>query len=321
MFKRMLQAVGIGGPSVDTVLHEGPCSPGGRVAGEVRIGGASGPTQIQRIDLVLVAQVETADDQQGTMEFQRLTVAGEFGLEAEQYTNIPFELPLPWETPITALGGQPLPGMRVGVRTEVAVAKAVDTGDMDPLHVEPLPSQQAVLQALFASGAQLKSADVEHGRIEGIAQEFPFYQEIEFFAPPQYTGRINEVELTFVARPDSVDVVLEADRRGGLFRSGGDVLGRIHRSHEEALETDWHAEIANWLEAVAQSGGFFGGPGVPGGHGGHKSEHEHSGGSGVGGMVAAGAAGVAAGVVGGMMLDEVFEGDEEDEEDDGGDEE
>ncbi|NHD16429.1 MULTISPECIES: sporulation protein [unclassified Actinopolyspora] len=309
MFKRMLQAVGIGGPSVDTVLREGPCQPGESVSGEVRIGGASGSTRIQRIDLVLIAQVETADDQQGALEFRRVTVAEDFQLEAEQHTNIPFEIPLPWETPITALRGQALPGMRVGVRTEVAVARAVDTGDMDPLHVEPLPCQLPAIEALFGMGAQLKSADVEHGTISGVAQEFPFYQELEFFAPPEFSGRINEIELTFVTRADSVDVVLEADRRGGLFTSGGDALGRIHRSHEEAVHTDWTSEIRSWLEAVAQSaGGFFGG-----GHDSHgKHEHSgHSGGPGVGGMVAAGAAGVAAGAVGGMMLDEAFEGEEE----------
>ncbi|SDP78820.1 sporulation-control protein [Actinopolyspora xinjiangensis] len=314
MFKRMLQAVGIGGPSVDTVLHEGACQPGGEVTGEVRIGGASGPADIQRIDLILVAEVETSDDQKGALEFQRTTVAESFQLEAEQYSTIPFRLALPWETPITALRGQPLHGMRLGVRTEVAVAKAVDTGDMDPLHVEPLPSQQPVIEALLNMGAPLKSADVEHGVLQGVAQQFPFYQEIEFFAPPRFAGGVNEVELTFVARPDSLDVVLEADKRGGLFTPGGDVLGRIHRGHEEALHTDWNAEIQNWLEAVSQSsGGFFGG-----GHGHHGHGSGHSG-SGLGGAVAGGVAGAAAGVLGGMMLGEVLEGDEgeEDEGDEG----
>ncbi|WP_092926203.1 sporulation protein [Actinopolyspora alba] len=313
MFKRMLQAVGIGGPSVDTVLHEEACQPGGQVSGEVRIGGASGTAEIQRIDLILVAEVETSDDQKGALEFQRHTVSGEFTLEAEQYSTIPFELPLPWELPITALRGQPLHGMRLGVRTEVAVAKAVDTGDMDPLHVEPLPSQQPVIEALLNMGAPLKSADVEHGVLHGIAQQYPFYQEIEFFAPPQFAGGINEVELTFVARPDSLDVVLEADKRGGLFTSGGDALGRIHRSHEEALHTDWTSEIQNWLQAVSQSsGGFFGG-----GHGHHGHDSGHSG-SGLGGAVAGGVAGAAAGVLGGMMLGEMLEGEEEGEEEEEG---
>ncbi|GAB3546290.1 sporulation-control protein [Actinopolyspora lacussalsi] len=313
MFKRMLQAVGIGGPSVDTVLQGEACQPGGQVAGEVRIGGASGTAEIQRIDLILVAEVETSDDRKGAMEFQRHTVSGEFTLEAEQYSTIPFELPLPWELPITALRGQPLHGMRLGVRTEVAVAKAVDTGDMDPLHVEPLPSQQPVIEALLNMGAPLKSADVEHGALHGIAQQYPFYQEIEFFAPPQFAGGINEIELTFVARPDSLDVVLEADKRGGLFTSGGDVLGRIHRSHEEALHTDWTSEIQNWLQAVSRSsGGFFGG-----GHGHHGHGSKHSG-SGLGGAVAGGVAGAAAGVLGGMMLGEMLEGEDEEGEDEEG---
>ncbi|GHH43938.1 hypothetical protein GCM10017774_42470 [Lentzea cavernae] len=67
---------------------------------------------------------------------------------AGELLAIPFQLPLPWETPITAVGGQPLPRMTVGVRAELVIAGAPDKGDLDPILVGPLPSQDAVLTAV-----------------------------------------------------------------------------------------------------------------------------------------------------------------------------
>ncbi|MDR7302278.1 sporulation protein [Haloactinomyces albus] len=305
MFKRMLQAVGIGGPSVDTIVSDEASGPGGHLTGEVRVGGASGAADIQKIVLSLAAEVETGDEEKRGMEFQQLVVAEDFRLEAEEHRTIPFTIPLPWETPITTVHGQPLRGMRLGVSTQVAVAKAVDTSDMDPIRIEPLASQQPVIDALLAMGSHIKNADIEHGHIRGVHQEFPFYQEIAFSPPPQFADRVGEIELTFVAWPEGLDVVLEADKRGGLFTPGGDAIGRIHRSHEEALTTDWGAEITRWLEAVVEHGG---GRTVHGHHGMHGHE-EHSG-PGMGGMLAAGAGGLAAGAVGGMVLGEMLEGEE-----------
>ncbi|MDI5979868.1 sporulation protein [Amycolatopsis magusensis] len=39
VFKKMLQKMGVGGPSVDTVLHEPRGRPGASLAGEVRLAG------------------------------------------------------------------------------------------------------------------------------------------------------------------------------------------------------------------------------------------------------------------------------------------
>lgn len=313
MFKKMLRALGVGGPTVDTVLGEGACVPGSGLSGEVRIGGANGETEIQHITLILVIGVENehGDDGAHAVEIQRVMISEPFVLAEGEHRAVPFTLELPWEMPVTVVNGQPLPGAGVGLRTEVAVAKAVDKGDADPVWIQPLESQQRVIDAFFALGCQLRNADVEHGQIYGVHQQFPFYQEIEFFPPAQYAGRIGEIELTFIARPDDLDIVLEADKRGGLFQQGHEAFGRFHRSHEAALTTDWVAEITAWLEAVAERG-------AAAGHVFHEHGHEHGhSGPGMGGMLAAGAAGVAAGVVGGMVVGEVidevgdfFEGDE-----------
>jgi sporulation-control protein len=209
--------------------------------------------------------------------------------------------------------------MAMGVRTELEVAGAVDSGDLDPVSVLPLPSQQRILDAFSALGFGFKSADVEEGHIAGVHQELPFYQEIEFYAPPQYGGHVNEVELTFVTDPHGLVVILEADRRGNMFSEGEDVFGRFHVTHEEAVHTVWEHELERWLGAVA---GHHGGHGsahhAPHDAYGHHAAHhgEHSGGHGPGwGGVAAGAAGgVAAGFVAGAVVNEMLDDDDESDE-------
>ncbi|AUI63940.1 SpoOM family protein [Amycolatopsis sp. BJA-103] len=311
MFKRMLSAFGVGGPSVDTVLDSPHAVPGEVITGQVRIQGGSSDAQIEEILLSLVTRVEVEHgdhERAGTAEFLRVSAGRKVKVTAGQLTTVPFQIALPWETPVSAVGGRELPGMVVGVRTELVIAGAPDKGDLDPLLVGPLESQDRVLEAFGELGFSFRSADVEAGRLHGVRQELGFFQEIEFFPPSRYAGRVSQVELTFVASPSELVVILEADKRGGMFRSGGDTFGRFHVSHEEALRTDWAAAIDGWLAKVAESGGGHAMFGGHQGHHGHDHDYDHHGGHGRRGMGMGGVvAGAAAGVVGGMILGEVME--------------
>ncbi|MEU9689416.1 sporulation protein [Amycolatopsis japonica] len=323
MFKRMLSAFGVGGPSVDTVLDSPHALPGEVITGQVRIQGGSSDAQIEEILLSLVTRVEVEHgdhERAGTAEFLRVSAGRKVRVTAGQLTTVPFQIALPWETPISAVGGRELPGMVVGVRTELVIAGAPDKGDLDPVLVGPLESQDRVLEAFGELGFSFRSADVEAGRLHGVRQELGFFQEIEFFPPSRYAGRVGQVELTFVASPDDLVVVLEADKRGGMFRSGGDSFGRFHVSHEEALRTDWAAAIDGWLAKVAESGGghaMFGGHQEHYGHDydhhGHQGHHGHHGrrGPGMGGVVAGAAAGVVGGMILGEVMEDVFDGGDE----------
>ncbi|GAA2864336.1 hypothetical protein GCM10010517_23530 [Streptosporangium fragile] len=257
IFKRMLGALGVGAPSVDTILAARRVRPGGPLRGEVMIKGGDYDADIEYVALGLVARVETehsGGEHVGFTEFLRSEVSGPFRLRKGEGMSIPFDFPLPWELPITVLQGRHLSGMAMGVRTELAIAAAVDKSDLDSLEVEPLDSQEAVLRAFSQLGFRFRSADLERGYIRNSRQELPFYQEIEFYAPPAYSGRISEVELTFVTTPDGLDIVLEADRRADYRRPSKDVYGRFKASHKEALQQDWAAQINKWLASVA--GGY-----------------------------------------------------------------
>ncbi|MFJ8751953.1 sporulation protein [Streptomyces sp. NPDC102441] len=329
VFKRLLGSLGLGGPTVDTVLDTGAVLPGENLTGQVHLSGGSGDFDIEQISLELVARVEAEHEDgesEGTLAFDRFTVAGGFCLAEGEQRSVPFSVTLPWETPVTELHGQPL-GVVLGLRTELAVAGAKDKGDLDPLVVHPLPAQEAILEALGQLGFGFRGADLEYGRIGGTGQQLPFYQEIELSPPAQYAHAMSEIEVSFLAHPGGMEVVLEADKRGGFFSGGHDALTRFTVSHHAVEQHDWNVEVDGWVRRLVEDrsshghGDVYGGSAHKDDHHGHGEHHHDSGhrhGTGMGTVVAAGAAGLAVGVVGGMVAAEVvdevgdfFEGDDE----------
>ncbi|MDQ8701832.1 sporulation protein [Streptomyces sp. LHD-70] len=251
-FKKLLASMGAGGASVETVLTEVNAVPGGVVQGEVRIQGGSVDQEIEGLSVGLQARVEVEGGDQETkqdIEFTRQQLGGSFQLQAEQVYSVPFGLEIPWETPVTMIDGTALRGMNIGVTTELEIARAVDSGDLDPINVHPLPAQQAILDAFIQLGFRFKSADMERGRIRGTRQKLPFYQEIEFLPPQQYRG-INQVELSFVADDREMDVVLEMDKKPGLFTSGSDSYRAFKVGLADFQGTDWAAYLNQWLSEV-----------------------------------------------------------------------
>ncbi|CAM5460788.1 hypothetical protein SHIRM173S_13090 [Streptomyces hirsutus] len=161
VFKRLLGSLGVGGPTVDTVLDPGAPRPGAALTGQVHLKGGDADFDIEHITLELVARVEAEHEEgesEGVVAFERFTVGGGFRLGAGEPRSVPFTVALPWETPVTDLHGQDL-GIVLGVRTELAVAGARDKGDLDRLSVGPLPVQEAILAAFGALGFGFRSAD------------------------------------------------------------------------------------------------------------------------------------------------------------------
>ncbi|MEU1814474.1 sporulation protein [Streptomyces roseifaciens] len=251
-FKKLLASLGAGGASVETVLFEENVVPGGIVQGEVRIQGGSVAQEIQGLSIGLQARVEVEGDDseyKQDVEFTRMQLGGAFEVQAGAVHSVPFGLEIPWETPVTTFLGRHLTGMDIGVTTHLAIARAVDSGDLDPVNVHPLPAQQAILDAFGQLGFAFKGADLERGQIRGTRQQLPFYQEIEFRAPSQYRG-LNEVELSFVADDREMDVVLEMDKKPGLFSEGSDTYRSFTVDLHAYGQTDWAAYLNQWLAEV-----------------------------------------------------------------------
>jgi sporulation-control protein len=255
VFKRMLSAFGGGGLSVDTVLDDpSPASPGEVITGRVSVQGGTEEAVVDQVVLSLATQVVVHRNNREVLagaEFGRQVVRREVRVPAGEHVDVPFELALPWETPITAVGDAILPGMTVGLQTELVIRDARDKGDLDTVLVRPLPSQDRVLDAFGQLGSTFRSANAEEGKVPGVPQRLPFYQDIEFLPPPHLARRIKQVALTFVTDPRDLWVVLEVDKRSGMFRPSGKPLGYFPVSHEEAGTTDWTTLLGQWLQDTA----------------------------------------------------------------------
>lgn len=252
-FKKLLASMGAGGASVETELSESNVVPGGVVQGEVRVQGGSVSQRIQGLSVGLQARVESeghdGEEIKQNIEFTKQQIGGAFEVQPGAVHVVQFGLEIPWETPVTAIDGQQLRGMNIGVVTELDIARALDSGDLDPVNVHPLPAQQAILDAFIHLGFRFKSADMERGHVRGTRQRLPFYQEIEFHAPQQYRG-LNQVELTFVADDREMDVVLEMDKKPGLFSEGSDSFRAFTVGLGDFQGTDWPGYLNQWLAEV-----------------------------------------------------------------------
>ncbi|MEV0385579.1 sporulation protein [Nonomuraea sp. NPDC050643] len=253
-FKRMCDAFGAGAPSAATSLVVSRTQPGGTLSGEIRLKGGEVDAEIDHIGLCLVAPLWPArgvGDPGGGEEFSRTRISGPVPLCQGDERAIQFQVAVPWETPISEIGGRHLTGMALGVRTEVATATAVDKGDLHQVAVRPVPSQLLVLRAFARLGFPFKCAVLHAGRLNGGHQELPFHQKIEFYPSSRHTGAVHEVGLAFVSSSSGLEVTLEVGRPGG--RRFPDE--RFEMSHEEALHTDWPSVIDRWLAGLLHHGG------------------------------------------------------------------
>ncbi|GAA3668609.1 sporulation protein [Nonomuraea antimicrobica] len=246
VFKRLRDAFGAGAPSIVVILNTPRTQPGGMLSGEARLKGGEFDAALDRIGLGLITFPGPALTE--GEEFAQTRISGPLVVRQGEERAFEFQVAVPWETPISEIGGRHLPGMALGVRAEVATTTVVDQADPDLVAVRPLPSQSRVLQAFARLGFPFKAAALQTGGPDSGHRELPFHQKIEFFPPSHHTGIVHGIELAFVPSFDGLDVVLEADQLGGRLSSGAQ---RFRLTHEEALRTDWPSVIDRWLAGLA----------------------------------------------------------------------
>ncbi|WP_131742082.1 sporulation protein [Actinomadura roseirufa] len=248
-YGQMAGGYGAGGPSVDTILSEPNCRPGGVVAGKVHLRGGGVPVEVRHVTLALMPRMQDGHGgETAGPEVYRGALTRGFRLEAGQQRDMAFSIPLPYELPFTTVLGHELPGFTIGMCTEVDVAGLPDPGDVDPISVEPLESQQWVLAAIARLGFQITNVTFESSKLRGVAQQLPFHQEIHLVPPASHQGRLGKVGLSFVASPHTMAFVLRAEDRS---TPSDESFGVFKVGHGEAAETDWNGKILQWLEAAA----------------------------------------------------------------------
>ncbi|MFF5226221.1 sporulation protein [Dactylosporangium sp. NPDC000521] len=200
-------------------LDERGVRPGTMAAGQVHLGGAREGLAVDGVAVTLMTVVSGVE-----VDFLRCEVSAGFTLAAGRSRAIPFEQPLPWETPFTHFAGEHLPAVSVRLRTTVTVAgKPVDVG-VTPVMVHPTGGQWLVLDALRRRGWTFPRCEVRQGTVPGVRQSDPFLQWFECEAPD--AG--GPLRLTFVANPVGVDVLIVGaggDRRFAVRHADEDMMG------------------------------------------------------------------------------------------------
>jgi sporulation-control protein len=258
VFKKMLASMGAGGGSVETTLKTPSAYPGGVVEGIIDIKGGSVDQMIDYVAVGLVARVEieSGDSEYDSyVKFHEHRLTGSFKLDDGAAHQLPFQLQIPWETPVNVIGGMTLPKCFIGVRTELEIQRSVDKTDVDPLAVYALPAHEKLLAAFSDIGFRFKGADMEKGRVTGGS--LPFYQEIEFYPPPQFAHNVNELEVTFVTRATEMDVILEIDKRGGFVSSGHDQISKFTVPFAQVDTFDWSGNLNHYIGQLTQRRGLF----------------------------------------------------------------
>lgn len=261
MFKKLKGALGGSGVSVDAILHSPDVQPGGVIQGHVEMKGGQKDVKINHLTLGLEVRVEVEyEDSQGqdrettgTERFGQVKVAQDFSLAAGASESMQFQLPVPIQCPINVVGHVEMHKVKVGVRTELDVARAIDKGDLDPLRVHPFPAQQRILDAFANIGFQYHSSDCERGRMPG--SDYNFYQEIEFHPPEHFRRSLKELEVTFLARTNAMEIVMELSKKGIL--TARDQENRITVDYQSFGTTDWETRLSEHLTGLLQKRGLF----------------------------------------------------------------
>lgn len=270
MFQKVMASLGQGGATVDALILDRNVRPGGTLHGEVLLVGGQVDQEVESLAVTVLARVErTGHGSDGApevvdMPFQNVQLSGRELVRAGAQIKVPFEVQLPWETPVTTVFGKYLTGMAVGLQTNLNLSRTVvDPQDVDAIPIEPLPAQHRILDAMSRIGFQFRSANLAQNRLDGADQQLPFFQEINF-APPQNFARIfNEVAVTFLARPRDVQVVLDVNKRvrvqkgGGLGGRGQSMLGMFVVEYAALGRTNWEQQIEGWLNEVAKPRSIF----------------------------------------------------------------
>ncbi|AXE29867.1 sporulation control protein Spo0M [Chromobacterium phragmitis] len=240
MLKSLFAAAGIGGATVDTRLINPRLRPGEILRGEVVVKGGSVDQDISKIELLLLTETECEREGRETREtawLAGLPISGPCRIPAGCEWRLPFQLPLPAETPVNhhpALRDEP----PVWIHTDLALGMARDAADNDRLQVQPTPQMEAILRAFSRLGWELHRADVEAGTVRAgeAASTLGCYQEFEL-RPRDAGWNWNEIELTFI--PDgygAIHVLIEID-------AGDDDHYLSLRMEPDWEDADWTAEL------------------------------------------------------------------------------
>lgn len=216
--KKMLSSVGIGSAKVDTVLDHNEFVPGEVMSGVVQLKGGSIAQSIDEIYFSIHCNYEgeyrSGDGE--TKSTTKVAVLDKFclgesiSLSPGEVMEIPIELELPYDTPLTYGKTQ------VWVQTGLDIKNAIDPSDRDYVSIVPDHLSHALFSSLRELGLDMVDAECEE--VRSYSNRLPFIQEFEFKARSgPFYRRIDEIEIICFPDGNHLEVLMEVDRKARGF--------------------------------------------------------------------------------------------------------
>jgi len=242
------------GPTAEIVLATPVVRPGEELRGCVRVQGCAKEVLIGRVGVGAGVSGPQEPRYEGTDQkvdswgfgVGHVYVGQDVWLPANQPLDIPFTLTLPWTTPFTAVGDAVLP-ITAGLGTELMVHDARDPSTYHPVVIQPLPSQNRVLDAFAQLGTAFFTGDKLRAPVAGVPDLVPMLE----FTPPLRYPQFIEVGVGFVADPWHLRVILTAKKYRSWLQPDSVVIGDFYMRHEAVWQVDWAAAIEHCLAAHA----------------------------------------------------------------------
>lgn len=246
LVNKMLASFGVGAARVDAQLESAQVVPGGTVRGKIVITGGKVEQSIDEIYVFLMTQyIKEVDDNKVRQNYQlgSFKITEQVKIDPGEVEEIPFSFELPIDTPIS-LGQAP-----VWIKTGLDIKNAVDPVDQDFLQVQPTLETGNVLKALDELGFVLRKSNCVHAP-RWMRGKYPFVQEFEFIPRGKFRGDLDELEVMFSMKGDSLEVMLEIDKRGkglfGFLEEAMDIDEKIVRFR--VVSSDSPSAIASTIE-------------------------------------------------------------------------
>lgn len=237
VFRYLLSVLGTGCPKVDTVLDDPHRRPGELLQGRLELTGGELDWEVAEVAHVLVARFGDGEE----TEFARVPLVGAMTLDAERRMVVPFAYQVPWSAPVTRLGGADLAGVGLGLRTDVVIDDALDEGDLDPVHVHPLPLHERLLEGMERAGFERRGASAARGGLPGARGRARFHQAL------RYTGGDVDVDLLLSTAEEGVAVAFAAPGKLAEYAAGRAEPRWFLAGHEDADREDWSRRVREWV--------------------------------------------------------------------------
>lgn len=218
--------------AVETTVQATQAHPGETLCGTVLLHGGQLGQDILVLTLDLVAYWTTGSgNARHHCVIHRTELLRDHRLESGQTLDVEFELPLPFEIPLTIVADRPLPGTEFEIVTSIDIDETRHTVDSTPISVLPLPAQAEIHSAIATLGFKPRTALLEDGWLRGLERDLPLYQSIDFEAAATGLG-IDRLRVTLLTGEDGVEMIMESDP------PRSETYGSLYLDHSETGDED-----------------------------------------------------------------------------------